>query len=278
MTRIPFGIPQLDSTMNGGAPPGSVVLLAGEAGAGAREFLYTSAVMNGLATADPDRFDLDYGRLPDDAQLPDDVHYVSFTAGEPELKRELKQVITPEIVEPAIEHIQFEDFSRSYFQLSAVPQSWYTGQRQRLTDLGSRGSRRDTFEALGDYLDANAGGNLILIDSLSDLAALASERMAWKDISVLVKGLRRAARSWDGLILLLLNKEGLSSTEFGMLTGSADGTFVFEWESGGNELSRTMVVKEFRGVLSEIEDEDIIRFETEIHEGGFDISDIRKIR
>lgn len=278
MTRIPFGIPQLDSTMNGGAPPGSVVLLAGEAGAGAREFLYTSAVMNGLATADPDRFDLDYGTLPQDARLPEAVHYISFTAGERELERELKQVITPDIVEPSIEHIHFEDLARAYFQLSAVPQSWYTGERQRLTDLGARGDRRDTFEALGDYLDANAAGNLILIDSLSDLAALTSERMEWHDISVLVKGLRRAARSWDALILLLLNKEGLSATEFGMLTGSADGTFVFEWESGGNELSRTMVVKEFRGVLSEIEDEDIIRFETEIHEGGFDISDIRKIR
>jgi hypothetical protein len=63
-----------------------------------------------------------------------------------------------------------------------------------------------------------------------------------------------------------------------MLMGSADGTLVFEWESGGNELVRTLVVKEFRGVLSEIEDEDIVRFETDLQEGGFDISDIRKIR
>ncbi len=60
--------------------------------------------------------------------------------------------------------------------------------------------------------------------------------------------------------------------------GSADGTLVFEWAAGGNELDRTMVVKEFRGVLPEIEEEDIVRFETEIHEGGFDISDVRKIR
>lgn len=278
MARIPFGIAQLDATMNGGAPPGSVVLLAGEAGAGAREFLYTSAVMNGLAHADPDQFDIDYGALPENARLPEAVHYVSFTAGPHALERELKQVITPDFVEPAIDHIEFEDLSRSYFQLSPVPQSWYTGERQRLTDLGGRGDRRDTFEALGDYLDANAAGNLVLIDSLSDLSALAGDRMEWNDIAVLVKGLRRAARSWDALILLLLNKAGISATEFGMLMGSADGTFVFEWESGGNELSRTMVVQEFRGVLSEIEDEDIIRFETELHDGGFDISDVRKIR
>jgi hypothetical protein len=39
-----------------------------------------------------------------------------------------------------------------------------------------------------------------------------------------------------------------------------------------------MVVQQFRGVLSRIEDEDIVRFETEIGDAGFDISDVRKIR
>jgi hypothetical protein len=39
-----------------------------------------------------------------------------------------------------------------------------------------------------------------------------------------------------------------------------------------------MFVREFRGVLSRLEAENIVRFETEIHDGGFDISDVRKIR
>ena len=41
---------------------------------------------------------------------------------------------------------------------------------------------------------------------------------------------------------------------------------------------RTMIVQQFRGVLSRIEDENIVRFETEIGDAGFDISDVRKIR
>ncbi|MFB6255936.1 MAG: HTR-like protein, partial [Haloplanus sp.] len=53
---------------------------------------------------------------------------------------------------------------------------------------------------------------------------------------------------------------------------------VFEWESGGSERARTLVVKQFRGVLSRLEAENIIRFETEVHEGGFDVSGVRKIR
>jgi len=39
-----------------------------------------------------------------------------------------------------------------------------------------------------------------------------------------------------------------------------------------------MVVQEFRGVLSRLEAENVVRFETEVHEAGFDISDVRKIR
>jgi hypothetical protein len=39
-----------------------------------------------------------------------------------------------------------------------------------------------------------------------------------------------------------------------------------------------MVVRQFRGVLSRLEAESIVRFETEISDTGFDISDVRKIR
>lgn len=278
MAQIPFGIDRLDSVIDGGAPPGSLVLLAGDAGAGAREFLYTSAVMNGLGHTDQELFSLNYGSLDENAMLPEEIHYVSFTSSPPEIQRELKNVINPELVEPSIEAIEFTDLSTPYFQLSPVPRSWYIGERQELAELGGDQDRRGALEALGDYLDQNAYGNLVLIDSLSDLAALAGDQMEWSDIALLVKGLRRAVRRWDGLILLLVHKEGLTPTEFGTLMGSADGTFVFEWEAGGNELIRTMVVKEFRGVLSKIEDEDIVRFDTEIEDHGFDITDVRRIR
>ena len=278
MQRIPFGIARLDSIIDGGAPPGSVVVLAGEAGAGAREFLYTSAVMNALAHADEALFELHYGSIGESASLPEAIHYVSFTESARDLRRELSQVIAEDVLEAGLPAISFRDLSASYFQLSPVPRSWYLGRSQRITDLGKRQDRRDTFESLGDYLDDNAAGNLVLIDSLSDLVSISGEERGWNDIAMLVKGLRRAARSWGGLILLLVDREGVPDHDFGVLMGSADGTFVFEWESGGNELVRTMVVREFRGVLPEIEEEDIVRFETEIHDAGFDISDVRKIR
>lgn len=278
MERIPFGIARLDAIINGGAPPGNVVLLAGEAGAGAREFLYTSGVINALYHGDTDLFDLNYGDVGDNSRIPEEIHYVSFTESQPELEREFKLVFDEQLIESASDFITFKDLSSSYFQLSPVPRSWYAGRHQTLKELGGRAERTDTLEALGDYLDDHAAGNLVLIDSLSDLAAVIGEQLEWSDIALLVKGLRRASRSWDGLILLMVEKEAMTPSDFGLLMSAADGTFVFEWAAGGNELDRTMVVKEFRGVLPEIEEEDIVRFETEIGDAGFDITDIRKIR
>ncbi|MDY6818157.1 MAG: HTR-like protein [Halobacteriales archaeon] len=278
MDRLPFGVSRLDRIIGGGSPPGTVVLLAGEAGAGAREFLYTAAVINGLAHTDEEQFDLHYGSLHENAQVPEEIRYVSFTANEDELRRELTDVIDDEIVTPAMEAITYEDLSSKYFQMSPVPRSWYAGERQTISELGDRDDRHDVLEALGDSLDEHASNNLVLIDSLSDLTVLADDHLSWSDISLLVRGLQKAARSWNGLILVHVNTEGLTSEELGRLVGSTDGTILFEWSAGGNELDRTMVVKEFRGVLPVIEEEDIVRFETEIHEAGLDISNVRKIR
>ncbi|MFC4552027.1 MULTISPECIES: RAD55 family ATPase [Halorussus] len=278
MDRIPFGVSQLDAIIGGGAPPGSVVVLAGEAGAGAREFCYTSATVNALAHADPDQFELHYGDVDDRAAVPDEIHYVSFTASGDELRREIEYTMSDELVESAVEAVSFEDLSQEYFQLSAIPREWYTSRTQSITDLGQGSDRRGVLEALGSYLTEHAAGNLVLLDSLTDLARAPTEHLDWSDISLLVKGLQKASRDWNGLILVLVNQDALTDEEMGSLMGAADGTIAFEWETGGNERDRVMFVREFRGVLSRIEQEDIVRFETEIHEGGFDVSNVRKIR
>jgi KaiC/GvpD/RAD55 family RecA-like ATPase len=93
-----------------------------------------------------------------------------------------------------------------------------------------------------------------------------------------MKRLQRASTEWGGLILFLLNRSTLTTQELGLFIDAADGTIVFEWERGGSELDRTMFVTQFRGVLSRLEDDDIVQFETEVTESGFDISDVRQIR
>ncbi len=278
MNRIPFGVSQFDSLIGGGSPPGSVVLLAGDAGAGAREFAYTSATINALGHADADLFDLHYGSVASRATLPNEIHYVSFTANAPEIYAEVTHAIDDELASPASQTIVFEDLSTEYFQLSPIPHDWYVKKRRTITDLGQNHNRRDILEAVGEYLSEHALDNLIVIDSLTDLVSLPDEQVNWNDITMLLRGMKKASQSWGGLILVLVDQESLTDTQMGELMGATDGTISFEWERGGNERTRTMFVREFRGVLSRIEEEDIIRFEIEIQGNGLDISNVRKIR
>ena len=278
MDRIPFGVRQLDSIINGGAPAGSVVLLSGEAGAGSREFMHTSAIINGMARVDEDLFDLYYGDPSAKAILPEAVHYISFTANEQQLTQEMRMAMDDEVIDAGTDGVEFHDMSERYFHMSPVPREWYAAQTPTIKDLRARHEREDLLGALGAKLSAVAPGNLVVLDSLSDLVAAMGEDIDWADITFLVAGIQKAAHQWGGLILLHLNHETVSDTRQGQLSEAAHGTMEFSWESGGSTRARTLVVKQFRGVLSQIEDENIVQFETELGEAGFDISDVRKIR
>jgi len=278
MDRLPTGVPRLDSMIDGGAPAGSVVLLAGEVGAGAREFVYTAVSMNALARADPELFDLYYGDVHGNATVPEDIHYVSFTDERDAIVREMQYAMDDDIVDGAAEGIDWADFSTQYFELSQVPREWYTGRTRGITELGDRHSRDGTLEAVGEYMNENAAGSLVVLDSVTDLISAANDEMDWNDITLLMKGLKKASYEWGGLVLLLVNVEALTDQQLGRLMDATDGSLLFEWESGGSERARTLVVKQFRGVLSRLEAENIIQFETDIGDAGFDISDVRKIR
>lgn len=279
MNRIPFGIRRLDTTIGGGAPPGSVVLLSGEAGAGAREFMYTTALMHGLTDADRDLFDLYYGGLdPEETYLPESVNYVSFTSTKQQLHDEMALSLNRELVDSAVESITFHDLSTEYFHLSPVPREWYTSRAGTISDLSTTTDRRSLPQALGDRLTSHASGSLVILDSITDLIGASMDDLSWDDIPVLLRGITRAASQWGGIVLVHINREALDAQRHGQLVDATDGTLVFQWESGGSTRDRTMIVKQFGGVLSQIEAEDIVQFETEIGDSGFDISDVRKIR
>jgi hypothetical protein len=254
-------------------------LLSGEAGAGAREFVYTSAVMNGLAQHGEDLFDLHYGEVHDSANLPDEIHYISFTTEEDQMREEIESVMDREVASGGLEEVTFHSLTRQFFHVSPVPRTWYASETPDIKNLRKRHEEREELlTALGTLLSEHAPGNLVVIDSLSDLVATLGETMEWADVAHLVKGLQRAAHDWKGMILLHVNHETLSAVRHGQLVDACRGSFQFQWETGGSTRARTMVVKQFRGILSQIESENIVKFETELGEAGFDISDVRKIR
>jgi RecA-superfamily ATPases implicated in signal transduction len=278
MTQIPFGVDRLDSLLGGGAPAGSVVLLSTDAGAGGRAFCHTSAVINALATGAPGEFERYHDGLHADSTPPSEVHYISFTAGPDAIRQEFQFAMADDLVERATDSITFHDLSTAYFQLSPIPREWYLEESTSLERLGKQERHPDPLTALGDRLTEHAEGNLVVIDSLTDLVSCGQDRVQWNEIAMLTKGLKKAATEWGGLILLVINQACVTDQQLGALMTGVSGTFEFSWESGGSQRARTMVVREFGGVLSRLEDENIVRFETEILDNGFDISDVRKIR
>jgi len=276
MERISLGIHRLDRLMGGGAPVGSVVLCSGEAGAGARSFVQTTAIMNALARTDPEAHDLYYGDLSASASLPDTVHYLTFTSSPEQVSWELKCMVDDQI-HAAFEAVTVHDFAARYFQPSPIPRDWYGEAAESIADLSS-GEREGMLAGMGRLLSECAPGNIVVIDSLSDLVGAPGETVDWEDVVVMMRALARAALAWEALVLVHVDRETLDPTAHGRLVDAATGTLEFAWESAGNERERTMIVRSFRGVLSEIEAQDIVQFETEITDAGFGVSDVRKIR
>lgn len=277
MARLAFGVRRLDALCGGGAPAGSIVLLAGEPGAGARAFLATAVLVNGLACTDPERFELAYGELPDAATEPEEIHYVSLTTSAASLEREWRHVFDQSIVTGGLEAVSVADLCGSYFagtEVSICGDAEPTGAVAGDQPAGAR----DLLGTLTEYLEEQAAGSLIAIDSLTALGTLPEERATWREIAILLRGLRQAAHDWGGLVLLLVNPASLSRRALAQLQSAVDGTFRFEWATGGHEIDRTLVLQQFRGVLPTIDEEDLVRFETRIDENGFTLSDVRKIR
>lgn len=267
MERIPLGISELDARVGGGAVPGNLVLLVGEIGAGARQLMYTSAVMSGLAHEDQGLFDLYYGSVPAGASLPDSVHYVSFTEGKEELKEVVGRNMDDELVEKGFRGIEYKDFSRSYFGSSKVPEEWYGGSEE---------GRHDLVQEVGSYLDRNAEESLVMLDSLNDMATMAEERGEWGEFILLLRGIRKALRSWNGLVLAHVTMETLNDEKLAELEESADGVIYFNWEEARHERVRTVFFKKLLSVFPGTSEMANV-FEAGVRDEGYYISMVEKV-
>ncbi|ERG88611.1 MAG: hypothetical protein J07HX5_00757 [halophilic archaeon J07HX5] len=276
MYRLPFGISRLDEMVAGGAPAGSVVLLSGEAGAGAREFMQTVAVMNGLAVTDHELFKRHYGCLATDTRLPETISYLTVTADPAAVRSEIGLWMNTTLAEAGLERVRLCSVASAVFRDSRVPQHWYDDSEATRNDDPS-GEPTELLAALCRRLTNYAPNGLVIIDSLSDLVAAAAG-IDWSEISVLLHGLRTAAHRWGSLLLVRVSPDTLVPTEHGRLVDACSATITFEWTTNGSTRARTFVIQAFRGVLSGLPAERLVRFETDLSETGFHISDVRKIR
>jgi len=253
--KIPTGIADLDTIVEGGFPQGSTVLLMGEEGAGAREFVYTSAAKLSTVRDHPEVWRYYLGTSCDDSVLPEKICYVTFARSRDVVLREFAASMNEDYYRAFRGATVFRDFSAPFFRHTVVPASWTEPPR---TPLGA--PQENVLEGLVEFLEENGPRSMVVIDSLSDFVD--SESVEMRDVVSTIKGLQRAAKRWEGIVYLLLTRDILEPRVERTIVDSVDGCLVFEWSRylRSSKRQRYMYVEKFTSVLPHLPMEKIARF------------------
>ena len=293
--RMPTGISSLDPVLDGGIPPGSVVLLEGEVGAGSQEFVYTPLIYLSMLKQ---RQEGSPG-----ARIPDSISYITFTRMKEDILSEITLSFAPNLVQSVNGTLVFSDLSTNYFDSSVVPSDWYSpkeggasageksaAQDKMLSELSSHlafGRKNNILKLLyvtlslatADKAKKGSGCTLVVIDSLTDLATQYSEPERWREFTAFLRGLQRVTKTWNSTIYLLLTKGVLEPSREKEIADCVDAVVLFGWEeTAAQRRQRTMFFQKFRGVMPHLEERDLVKFAVRISPGsGFEVSNIRVV-
>ena len=271
--RIPTGVSDFDSILDGGLPPGSVVLLLGDVGSGFVEFAYTSASKISLAMERPASIRYLMGDKAAQGKLPQKIHYFTFFKPKEEILQEILFSFNDEFHDAFEKHVIFTDFSEYYFEKSVVPASWIG------TDGGLlRRKGKGLINSLVEFLDKEADGSFIIIDSLTDL--FLTESLDVMDIVAMLRGMQRMAKKWNGVIYILLTEGILEKRKEQMVIDSVDGVLVFEWSrnNSSSKRQRYIYISKFVSLMPHLDEQRIARFATTLtSQSGLVVIDAERI-
>lgn len=199
---------------------------------------------------------------------------------ETDIVGEISRIFPPDDIDLFLDNLLFKDLSNTYHHFAITPLSWISEDAHQ-TLASIKGSSHGLLEELINFLNENAKGNLIIIDSLTNLVrACYSSSIEWKDLISFFEGLQRVAKRWDAIIYAILGGKILNENKEAELEDCADGVLIFEWMQKG-EFSRqqVMYVKKFRGLLPQLTKDNISKFETSVTvPNGFEMKNVRLIR
>jgi len=254
LQKVPTGIADLDAIVDGGFPEGSLVLLLGDIGAGMQEYVYTAGSKLALVSRDPELRHYFLGHACDDSVLPERICYVTFSRSREAILQEIGGAFNVDFLAAFQDFSTFKDFSGTYFRNSVVPAGWTH------EDSAFGAPSENILENLVAFLDENAPGSLVVIDSLTDLVE--AETVEIRDLVTTVKGLQRASKEWGGITYLLLTRGILEKRFEQMIVDSVDGCLTFEWRTSSmsSRRQRSMHIEKFTSVLPHLPREKIARF------------------
>ena len=269
LQRVPTGIASLDPILDGGVPPGSVILLLGDIGGGNYEFVYSS-IVNTLNAA---------SLSPGTAAPPiPQFRYITFTRTNTDVMHEIEKSFPMQDATKLKEKIRFEDLSELYFDDSVVPDDWYS-HGDIITRLQKRSEHAGVLAQLSTALNGAEPNTLIIIDSITDIATQCNSPHLWHNLTGLLRGLQRISKQRNVIVYLLLTRGILKVEEEREIADIVDAVLLFRWEeSSGARRQRVMYFEKFRGVMPHLEERDLVKFAVRVTtSSGFEVSNIRVI-
>jgi KaiC/GvpD/RAD55 family RecA-like ATPase len=273
--RVPTGVADFDSIIQGGMPVGSVVLLLGDVGGGGLEFALTSAAKIGIVKEFPETRNFMLGDAGRGGLLPERMCYVTFSRSRDDILREVKMSFNKDFYDSLSTTLLFKDFSKGYFMHTVVPTTWVDSDQ---TGLFSDNKENGLLESLVDFLDSNATNSMIIVDSLTDLVV--SETVDFEHVVSLLKGMQRMSKKWNSVFYLLLTDNILDRKRQQMVIDSVDGVLKFEWAKfhHTSKRQRYLYVEKFMSVLPHLDQERIARFATLItSQSGFVVINTERV-
>jgi KaiC/GvpD/RAD55 family RecA-like ATPase len=268
--KMPTGIPSLDPVFEGGIPPGSVILLLGETGAGSNEFVFSS-ICNLVSDRQIPAEDVA------ESSHPKRIRYITFTRMKDDVRQEMARSFPAAESEEVTEKIQFDDLSETYFDNSIVPDAWYSNG-DIITRLQKRADHAGVLAQLAGVLDASEPDTLVAIDSITDIATQCSSGDLWKNFTSLLRGLQRMAKQRNLTVYLLLTRGILEEVQEHEIADIVDAVLLFRWEEAtGSRRQQVMFFEKFRGVMPHLEERDLVKFAVRITTAGFEVSNIRVV-
>lgn len=250
--RVPTGVPDFDY-LTGGLPSGSVVLLLGEAGAGHQEFALTSAVHLMLHFDDPRLHQLYLGNAKGPFLYPEGVAYLSTSRSEDQVLAEIRAAFEGTYPDVLSRHLKFHDLSPTYFADTVVPDEWASIARPILAEAPVTAASGDgPVRAVAEAADLDGGHNLVVLDSLTDLLVRPGAQAP--ELLTLLKGLRRRAKAWNGLVYLLLSQGVAAPAVEQAVIDSVDTVLGFNWVTSParSTRQRAMVIVKSMPVLAHL--------------------------
>jgi len=267
--KMPTGISSLDPILDGGVPPGSVILLLGDLGAGNYEYVYSS-IVNILQLAKEG--------APRGAGTPQEIRYITFTRLEEDVRQEITSSLHIDGLDVLLDSVHFDDLSELYFDNSVVPDEWYS-HSDIMTRLQKRTSRENILLQLSKVVNGVKPGSLIVLDSITDVATQSTIPNYWTNLTGFLRGLQRVSKQRGITSYLLLSRGIIESSKEMELADIADAVLLFRWEEiAGARRQRVMYFEKFRGVMPHLEERDLVKFAVRISTtGGFEVSNIRVV-